>query len=95
MKIKLENHQDGSVNVREYPFTVAQFIKIHFGAWGFYRIEKAAVNVYNVFCKFDGAHVYTVSKASATAPVKPETNPASREAKVAPRCCAFCPGLFD
>lgn len=69
MKIKITNHQENTTRVIEYPFTLLQFIKIHWGAWGFYRIEKAAANVYNVYCKLDGAHVYTACKAGAREPV--------------------------
>lgn len=65
MKIKIENHQENTVRVIEYPLTLLQFVKIHFAAFGFYRIEKTGANVYNVYCKFDGAHIYTVSKAGA------------------------------
>ena len=69
MKIKIEDHSENTTRVIDYPFTLLQFIKIHWGAWGFYRVEKISANAYNVFCKFDGAHVYTASKAGKNEPV--------------------------
>lgn len=69
MKIKIENHTDGTTRVIEYPLTLLQFVKIHFCAFGIYRVEKTGTNSFNVFEKFDGAHVYTVSKAKNREPL--------------------------
>ena len=69
MKIKIYDCAANTARVIEYPLTLLQFIKIHWGAWGFYRIEKAGANCYNIFSKFDGAHVYTACKAGKNEPV--------------------------
>lgn len=66
MKIKIENRQENTVRVIEYPLTLLQFVKIHFTAFGgIYGIEKTGANKYEIYDGFDGAHVYTVSKAGA------------------------------
>ena len=69
MKIKIIDHAENTARVIEYPFTVSQFVKIHWGAWAYYRIEKAGPTTYNIFSGFDDSHLYTVSKARASDPV--------------------------
>lgn len=63
MKIKIENHAGNSLRVIEYPATLALFVKLHFCAFGVYRVTKAgaAFNVYTL----DGRPAYTISKAGA------------------------------
>ena len=63
MYIKIENRQENTARVIEYPFNVLQFLKINLLWSGIYRAESVGVNTYNVYCKLDGSHVYTVSKA--------------------------------
>ena len=63
MKIKIENHDDGTTRVIDYPGTVLQFMKIHFCAWGFYQVIRTGADSYRVIDKFSGAHVNTISKA--------------------------------
>lgn len=64
MKIKIVDHPENKTRVIDYPLTLLQFVKIHFSAFGFYRIEKSSPSAYDIFCKFDGSHVCTVSKAA-------------------------------
>ena len=63
MFIKIENHDENTTRVIDYPGTVLQFVKIHFQFFGFYRIEKAGSNKYLIFDKFENKHVNTISKA--------------------------------
>ena len=63
MKIKIENHNENAARVFDYPGTITQFIKIHFGAWGFYKVIKAGADVFQIFDVFTGEHVHTVTKA--------------------------------
>ena len=69
MKIKIENHQENTTRVIEYPFNVLQFLKINLLWLGIYRAESIGVNAYNVYCKLDGSRAYTVSKAKKSDPV--------------------------
>lgn len=70
MKIKLENHSENTTRVIDYPFTVLQFVNINFAMWGaIYGIEKTGTNKYEIYNGFDGAHIYTVSKARKSDPV--------------------------
>ena len=69
MKIKIENHEESNVRIIEYPFSVLDFVNIHFVCFGIYRIAKHSAGVYHVFNAFDGSHIYTVSKARAADPV--------------------------
>lgn len=63
MKIKIENHNENAARVFEYPGTITQFIKIHFGVWGFYKVIKAAADRFEIIDVFTGEHVHTVTKA--------------------------------
>jgi hypothetical protein len=63
MKIKIENHEDKTARVFDYPGTVTQFIKIHFGAWGFYKVSKTAPDHFEIIDAFTGEHLHTVTKA--------------------------------
>ena len=63
MYIKIENHQENTIRVIDYPGTVLQFVKIHFLFFGFYRVEKAGSNKYLIFDKFENKHVDTITKA--------------------------------
>ena len=63
MYIKIENHQENTTRVIDYPGTVLQFVKIHFLFFGFYRVEKAGSNKYLIFDKFENKHVNTITKA--------------------------------
>ena len=63
MKIKIENHENNTTRVIDYPGTILQFMKIHFCAWGFYKVVKTGAGAYAVYDKFTGAHVDTVTKA--------------------------------
>jgi hypothetical protein len=67
MKIKITDHVENTTRVIDYPFTLLQFVKIHFTAFGgIYGIEKTGANKYEIFERFDGAHIYTISKARKT-----------------------------
>ena len=72
MKIKIEYHDQGTYSVREYPYTLLQFVKIHWGAWGFYRIEKTGTNEFKIYDKFDGILRYTASRAGKNEPLTGE-----------------------
>ena len=70
MKIKIENHADGTTRVIEYRLTLLQFVKFHFCMFGaIYSVEKAGTNKYKIYDGFNGSHVYTVSKAKTLEPL--------------------------
>ena len=64
MNVKIVDHEKNTVNIIDYPGTVLLFVKIHFLYFGFYRVEKTARDVFQVYNKFDNNRRYTVSKAS-------------------------------
>ena len=63
MYIKIENYENNTTRVIDYPGTIKLFLGLHFGAWGFYSVTKAAKDVYHVTNKFDGVLLHTISKA--------------------------------
>lgn len=63
MFIKIENHDDNTTRVIDYPGTILQFVKIHFCFFGFYKVEKAGGNKYLISDKFANKHLYTITKA--------------------------------
>lgn len=63
MYIKIQNHQENTTRVIDYPGTVLQFVKIHFLFFGFYRVEKTGSNEYQIYDKFENKHVNTITKA--------------------------------
>ena len=64
MNIKIVDHEKSSTRIIDYPGTALMFVKIHFLYFGFYRVEKTARDVFQVYNKFENNHCYTVSKAN-------------------------------
>lgn len=63
MYIKIENHNENTSRVIDYPGSITLFIALHYGAWGFYKVLKAGANHYKIIDKFSGEHLHTVTKA--------------------------------
>lgn len=59
-KFILINHETNARETIETPLTVKQWIAIHFGAWGFYRITKTTPKEYTITDKFNGVLCYTI-----------------------------------
>ena len=38
--IEINNHERGTLETIETPFTLKEFISFHWGAWGFYYVGK-------------------------------------------------------
>lgn len=60
MKFTLINYEKNTEEVVDTPLTLKQWLSIHFGAWGFYRIIQASKKQYDVTDKFTGELVYTI-----------------------------------
>ena len=60
--LQLVNHHGGTVEKIETPLTLREFISIHWGAWGFYKVMKAGPNMYMIFDSFSNKHCYTIGK---------------------------------
>ena len=63
MYIKIENHDDNTTRVIDYPGTVLQFVNIHFTSFGFYRALFIRRDCFQVYDKFANQHLYTITKA--------------------------------
>ena len=63
MKIKIENHENNTTRVIDYPETVLFFVKVHYLSWGFYKVLKAGRDHFEIYDAFTGQHVDTVTKA--------------------------------
>ena len=60
--IEINNHERGTRETIETPFTFKEFISFHWGAWGFYYVGKVDPKTYVVYSKFDNRHCYTVKR---------------------------------
>ena len=60
MKIILTDIEKGSKKEIQTPLTLKKWLSIHFGAWGFYHVEKIAKNVYYISDSFDDTLLYQV-----------------------------------
>ena len=63
MLIKIENHDENTTRIIDYPGTVNQFVQIHFLFFGFYKVVKTGRDKYEIYNKFDNVHCNTISKA--------------------------------
>lgn len=46
----------------ETPFTLKQWLSIHFGAWGFYQIHKMSPKEYRITNAFTGEIEYLIKR---------------------------------
>ena len=60
--LQIVDHHGGTVKTIETPLTLREFVLIHWDAWGFYGIRKAAANKYLIYNKFENNQCYTVAK---------------------------------
>ena len=60
-EIKIFNHLDNKESITITPLTVKQWLSIHFGAWGWYKVIRLTKNKYQVFDKFDNKLNYTLT----------------------------------
>ena len=62
MKFRINNINENTTQTIETPFTLKQWLSIHFGAWGFYKIEQIDKKHYNIYDAFSKELQYTITK---------------------------------
>ena len=62
MKFTLINHEKQTEEIVDTPFTLKQWMSVHFGAWGFYKIAQVNNKQYEITDKFSGELAYTIKK---------------------------------
>lgn len=60
MKFTLINYDKNTEEVVDTPLTLKQWMAIHFGAWGFYKITQTSKKQYEITDKFSGELAYTI-----------------------------------
>jgi hypothetical protein len=60
MKFTLINHEKQTEEVVDTPFTIKQWMSVHFGSWGFYKVTQVNKKEYEITDKFSGELAYTV-----------------------------------
>ena len=60
-QIKIFNHVKNTESITITPLTIKQWLSIHFGAWGWYKIIKESKNKYLIYDKFDNKINYTLT----------------------------------
>ena len=60
MKFKLTNIEENTTKDIITPLAFKKWLSIHFGAWGFYHIEKISQKRYYITDKFDGTILYQI-----------------------------------
>jgi hypothetical protein len=63
MKIKIENHNDGTTRVIEYPCDLSTFLWAH--SFNIYNIVKVKPGKFQFVPRGGGPAAYTISKAGA------------------------------
>ena len=62
MKFTINNINENTTKTIETPFTFKQWLSIHFGAWGFYKIEQIDKKHYKIYDSFTKELQYTITK---------------------------------
>lgn len=60
--LEINNHERGTRETIETPFTMKEFISFHWGAWGMYYVGKSDPKTYVIYSKFENKHCYTVKR---------------------------------
>lgn len=63
MKIRIHNLETVTVREIDYPGSVSLFVKVHYGAWGFYKIIRTARDHFTIVDAFTDEIIEYVSKA--------------------------------
>ena len=63
MKIRIHNLENTSVREIDYPGSVSLFVKVHYGAWGFYKVIRTARDRFTIVDAFTGEIIEYISKA--------------------------------
>lgn len=59
-KFTLINHEKQTREIIESPFTIKKWLAIHFGAWGFYKINQTSKKQIDILDTFSGEICYTI-----------------------------------
>lgn len=62
MKFTINNVIENTTKTVETPFTFREWLSIHFGAWGFYKVVKIDSKHYEIYDKFSNVLQYTITK---------------------------------